>query len=132
MRKVGLISSAFAASACLHIASCTSDGIRTPAYTLHSTLSISVKEMDSWRNRVPSLSEEVKNEMLRNNFFKAYVFVLDETSMITEMALSHISDRLRQLLEKNSKTLLSVITFMFLLVTFANFHRQKDPQCMTP
>jgi hypothetical protein len=125
VRKVGLISSAFAASACLHIASCTSEGVRTPAYTLHTTLSISVSQMDSWKNRIQSLPEDLKHNILRNSFFKAYVFVLDETSMINATTVSFIADRLRQLSEKEYQD----FTFgRYIYISVSDFRQLPPPK----
>jgi len=100
-RKVGLISCAFAASACLHICSCLPNGTRIVSNTLNSTLALSIFQTNQTLKGLEPLKEGVVDELRRGPFKDVHVFVVDEISMVTESVVSHVADRLRQLSPKS-------------------------------
>jgi hypothetical protein len=126
-RQVGLVSCAYAASACLHLCSSLPNGKRIVANTLNSTLSLSVVQTSQGNTPLTPLTESTAEQMRNGSFFGVRIFVVDEISMVTASVVSHIADRLRQLSLTHKNT-----TFgNFIFVACGDF-RQLPPPTATP
>jgi len=123
-RQVGVMSSAYAASACLHLCSCLRNGKRIVSNTLHHTLSLSVAQTSQTLQELCAMSEVTVNKLRSGPFDGVNVFIVDEISMVSESFVSHIADRLRQISLSNKSS-----TFgKFLFVACGDFLQLPPPK----